>query len=134
MTAVALILGNLTAEHYEDEWVHAHPEVDTLREKIFCVEKEQYSKDYHDPEKRSIANSLQVEFKDGSKTADVEVEYPIGHRRRRQEAIPELEKKFLRNLNTRFAPKQVANIKRITLDEKTFLSTPVTDFVEAFAL
>jgi 2-methylcitrate dehydratase len=119
---------------YEDEFVHAHPEIDELREKMFCVEKEQYSKDYHDPEKRSIANSLQVEFKDGNKTADVEIEYPLGHRRRRQEAIPELEKKFLRNLNLRFASKQVANIKKITLNEAAFLNTSVIDFVEAFTL
>lgn len=75
-----------------------------------------------------------MEFKDGSKTDDVEVEYPIGHRRRRKEAIPLLQQKFLRNLNTRFSAKQVATIKKITLDEATFLNTPVPDFVRAFVL
>jgi len=134
MTAVALLFGNLTAEHYEDEFVDRHPEIDQLREKMFCVEKPQYSKDYLDPEKRSIANALQIEYLNGTKSEDVEVEYPIGHRRRRQEAIPLLQQKFLRNLHTRFAAKQVETIKKITLDEATFLNTSVIDFVQAFVL
>ncbi len=102
MTAVPLIFGNLVAEHYEDDFHAAHPIIDELREKMEVVEDERYSRDYYDPERRSIANAIQVFFKDGSATDKVEVEYPIGHRRRRAEGIPVLEEKFKRNLATVF--------------------------------
>ena len=102
MIAIGLINGDLKAEHYEDSYHHAHPEIDQLREKMVVEEEKQYSVDYLDPEKRSIANSLQIEFKDGSKTEKIDVEYPIGHRRRREEGIPVLWKKFAENLRTRF--------------------------------
>ncbi|HEY7221108.1 MAG TPA: bifunctional 2-methylcitrate dehydratase/aconitate hydratase, partial [Candidatus Binatia bacterium] len=97
MTAVGLIFGELTADHYEDN-IARDPRIDALRAKITCVEDPQYSRDYLDPQKRSIANAVQVFFKDGSRSEKVAVEYPIGHRRRRAEGMPLLIKKFETNL------------------------------------
>ncbi|MGD8556734.1 MAG: bifunctional 2-methylcitrate dehydratase/aconitate hydratase, partial [Chromatiales bacterium] len=91
MTAVPLIFGDLVAEHYEDDFHKAHPIIDELRDKMEIVEDERYTREYLEPDKRSIANAIQVFFKDGSSTEKVAVEYPIGHRRRRDEGIPVLE-------------------------------------------
>lgn len=133
MTAIALLFGNLTAEHYEDEFAQHHMKnIDSLREKMQCVENPQFSKDYLDPEKRSIANTLQIDFTDGSKTDAITVEYPIGHRRRRAEAKPVLERKFLSALGKRYAKKQISQISRIAFDQDLFASTSVIDFVELF--
>ena len=132
MTAIGLIFGNLTADHYEDA-VANDPRIDALRAKMACVEEPQYSKDYLDPEKRSIANALQVFFKDGSKTAQVAVEYPIGHRRRRAEGMPLLMKKFETNLASRFAPDQCQTILRLCSDTEKLDATPVNRFTEMFA-
>ena len=87
MVAVPFIFGRLTARDYEDE-IAADPRIDSLREKIVCVEDTGYSADYHDPEKRSIANAVTVEFNDGTVFDEVAVEYPVGHARRRVEGIP----------------------------------------------
>ena len=97
MAAIGLLKGNLVAEDYEDD-VAADPRVDKIRELMVVEEDARYSREYHEPDKRSIANAIQVFFKDGTKTEKVEVEYPIGHRRRRKEGIPILEEKFRRNL------------------------------------
>ena len=132
MTAIGLIFGDLTADHYEDA-VAKDPRIDALRAKMVCVEKPQYSKDYLDPEKRSIANAVQVFFKDGSKTEQVAVEYPIGHRRRRAEGMPLLMKKFETNLASRFAPDQCENILRLCTDAEKLDATPVDRFTEMFA-
>jgi 2-methylcitrate dehydratase len=101
MVAVPLIFGMLTAEHYEDESAR-DPRIDALRQTMQVIENPRFSQDYLDPEKRSIANAVQVFFNDGSATPRVEVEYPIGHRRRRAEALPLLWEKFERALATRF--------------------------------
>jgi 2-methylcitrate dehydratase len=101
MTSIGLLKGNLTAQDYEDT-VANDPRVDALREKMTCVEKPEYTKDYLDPDKRSIANAVQIFYKDGSSSEQVAVEYPIGHRRRRSEGIPELIKKFKINLKREF--------------------------------
>ncbi len=132
MTAIGLIFGNLTADHYEDA-VANDPRIDALRAKMVCVEEPQYSKDYLDPEKRSIANAVQVFFRDGSKTAQVAVEYPVGHRRRRAEGMPLLMKKFETNLASRFAPDQCQNILRLCSDAEKLDATPVNRFTEMFA-
>ncbi|MEA2659374.1 MAG: aconitate hydratase 2 / 2-methylisocitrate dehydratase [Candidatus Binatota bacterium] len=132
MTAIGLIFGNLTADHYEDA-VANDPRIDALRAKMACVEEPQYSKDYLDPEKRSITNAVQVFFKDGSKTAQVAVEYPVGHRRRRAEGMPLLMKKFETNLASRFAPDQCQNILRLCSDAEKLDATPVNRFTEMFA-
>jgi len=128
MTAVGLIFGGLTAEHYEDKTA-ADPRLDTLRDKMECVEDAQYSRDYLDPNKRSIANAVQVFFKDGAATEKVVVEYPLGHRRRRQEAIPLLEAKFKTNLARSFASHQANAILELCLDQERLEQTPVNEFM-----
>lgn len=114
MTAIGLIFGSLTADHYEDK-VAVDPRIDALRDKMVVSEDLTYSKDYLDPEKRSIANAVQVFFKDGSKTERVEVHYPIGHRRRREEGIPELIKKYRANMTERYGAKKTADIEQLCL-------------------
>ncbi|WP_428239960.1 2-methylcitrate dehydratase [Gynuella sp.] len=134
MTAVPLAFGDLVAEHYEDEFHNNHSIIDTLREKMEIVEDERYSREYHDPDKRSIANAMQVFFKDGSCTEKVEVEYPIGHRRRRAEGIPVLETKFKRNLATRFPVSRVNQIFELCKDSKTLNQTAVNEFMDLFVI
>jgi 2-methylcitrate dehydratase len=133
MVAIPMIYGRLTAADYEDDIAH-DPRVDALRDKMECVEEKQFSKDYLDPEKRSIANAIQVFFKDGSKTGEVVVEYPIGHRRRRAEGIPVLEAKFKTNLARRFALKQSRAILDLCQDQKKLEATPVNEFVDLFVV
>ncbi|HLX29217.1 MAG TPA: bifunctional 2-methylcitrate dehydratase/aconitate hydratase [Casimicrobiaceae bacterium] len=129
MVAVPLIFGHLVAADYEDD-VAADPRIDTLRERTVCVEDPQYSKDYLDPEKRSIANAITIEFDDGTKTPEVAVEYPIGHRRRRREGIPLLIEKFRVNLARRFAQKQQAAILGVALDRERLSAMAVNEFVD----
>ncbi len=117
MAAIGLIFGKLTAEHYEDK-VAADPRIDALREKMIVAEDKQFSIDYLDPEKRSIANAVQVFFRDGSCSRRIEVHYPIGHRRRRQEGIPELIKKFRGSLEIRYGAVVSASIERFCLQDK----------------
>ena len=131
MTAVGLIFGELTADHYEDT-IARDPRIDALRAKMICVEDPQYSQDYLDPQKRSIANAVQVFFKDGSSTEQVAVEYPIGHRRRRAEGMPLLVKKFETNLASRFAPAQCDAILRVCKDARTLDATHVDAFTDMF--
>ena len=133
MVAVPLIFGRLTAADYEDD-VAADPRIDNLREKIVCVEDKQFTKDYHDPEKRSIANALSVEFKDGKKLSEVVVEYPIGHKRRRQEGIPHLVEKFETNLARRFPEKQRKAILELCMEQKKLEQTPVNEFVDLMVI
>ncbi len=133
MAAIGLLKGNLTAADYEDDVAH-DPRVDHLRDKMICVENKSWSKDYLDPKKRSIANAIQVFFKDGSKTTNVTVEYPVGHRRRRKEGIPLLEAKFRTNLARRFPEKQRAAINALCQDQKKLEATPVHEFVDLFVI
>ncbi len=115
MTAVGLIYGQLTAGHYEDK-VAADPRIDALRDKMVVAEDKTFSADYLDAEKRSIANALQVFFKDGTRTDRIEVHYPIGHRRRRSEGIPELLKKYRASLASRFSNEQICSIEKACLE------------------
>ncbi len=133
MVAIGLIYGTLTADHYEDE-VATDPRIDALRKKMIVVESPQYSKDYLDPDKRSIANALQIRFKDGSATEKFAVEYPLGHRRRRKEGVPLLEEKFAHNLATRFPAKQVQAITELCLDGKRLEAMPVNEFMGMFVI
>jgi 2-methylcitrate dehydratase len=133
MAAIGLIKGNLTAADYEDDVAH-DPRVDQLRDKMECVENKQWSKDYLDPQKRSIANAIQVFFKDGSKTSNVVVEYPVGHRRRRKEGIPLLEAKFRTNLARKFPEKQRTAIYALCNDQKKLEATPVNEFVDLMVI
>ena len=131
MTAIGLLKGNLTAQDYEDE-VANDPRVDALREKMTCIEKPEYTKDYLDPDKRSIANAVQIFYKDGSSSEQVAVEYPIGHRRRRSEGIPELIKKFEINLKRQFDDNQAEKIMNLNLDIDFLQKTPVNEYVDLY--
>jgi len=130
MVAIPLIFGRLTAADYEEE-IAADPRIDALRNKIVCVEDPAFTADYHDPAKRSIANSLRVSFNDGSVLEET-VEYPIGHKRRRADGIPLLEAKFQRNLARRFPPSQQAAILEASSDLAALEAMPVNAFVDLF--
>ncbi|MHA7808351.1 MAG: 2-methylcitrate dehydratase [Marinobacter adhaerens] len=133
MTAVPLIFGSLKAEHYEDDFHEANPIIDSVRKKMEVVEDERYTREYLEPDKRSIANAVQVFFRDGSSTERVVVEYPLGHRRRREEGIPELEEKFRRNLATRFSSQRCSKILGLCLDQSALEKIAVEEFVALFA-
>ena len=133
MVAVPLIFGRLTAADYEDA-VASDPRIDALREKIDCVEDPQFTKDYHDPDRRSIANGLTIEFKDGRKLAETVVEYPIGHKRRRKDGMPILVDKFRINLARRFPPKQQKAILSLCMDAGRLEQTPVREFVDLMVI
>jgi 2-methylcitrate dehydratase len=127
---VPLLFGTLVAEQYDDAFHTAHPQIDVLRDRMEIVEDKGYSADYHAPDKRSIANAIQVFFKDGSSTDQVAVEYPIGHRRRRAEGIPLLEQKFKANLATRFPVGRVSEIFALCKDADRLKKTPVHRFMD----
>ena len=131
MTAIGLLKGDLVAEDYEDD-VASDPRVDQLREKMFIEEDNRYSKEYLEADKRSIANSIQIFFKDGSSTEKIEVEYPIGHRRRREQGIPLLVEKFERNLATQFSDQRCQEILSLCLDQGTLETTSVPEFMNLF--
>ncbi len=133
MTAVPLLFGRLTAADYEDE-VARDPRIDALRAKISCEEEKRFTRDYHDPAKRSIANALTVEFRDGTVLKEVVCEYPIGHKRRRKEGMPLLVEKFRRNLARRFPQKQQNAILSMCLDQDRLSATPVNEFVDKLAI
>jgi len=132
MVAVPLIFGHLTASDYEDSFA-ADPRIDALREKMDCSEEPAYTADYHDPEKRSIANSLTLSLTDGSTLTET-VEYPLGHRRRRSEGIPLLEEKFRTNLGRRFAPQRQQAILEASLNQQPLERMPVHQYVDLYAL
>jgi 2-methylcitrate dehydratase len=131
MVAVPLLFGRLTAADYE-VGVAADPRIDMLREKIVCVEDPQFTRDYYDPDKRSIANALTVVMNDGTTLDEVVVEYPVGHKRRRAEGIPLLEAKFRANLARRFDKKQQNAILEVSLDQAVLEATPVHEYVDLY--
>ncbi len=131
MVAAGLIFGDLKAEYYQDEFAK-DPRIDNLREKMIVQEDLQFSKDYLDANKRSIANSIQIYFKDGSKTDKITVEYPIGHLRRREEGIPLLIKKFENNMTTHYSGAEVQQLKELFLNQDALEKMPVNEFIEKF--
>ncbi|WP_155891552.1 2-methylcitrate dehydratase [Heyndrickxia acidiproducens] len=133
ITAVGLLKGDITADDYEDE-AAGDPRIDALRDKMTVVENKKYSIDYLDPNKRSIANAVQVFFKDGTSTEKVEVEYPLGHRFRREEAIPKIVLKFSNNLATHYPAKQRERIETACLQPNRLENMKVNEFVEQFTL
>ena len=134
MVAVPLALGDLIAEHYEDSFHAALPIIDELRAKIEVHEDPRYSREYLEAGKRSIANALQVFFKDGSSTEKIEVEYPIGHRRRRAEGMPVLVQKFLHNLRTRFPEQRSQQIMALCQDQEMLAKHSVNGFLDLFTI
>ena len=133
MIAIGLIHGDLIAEHYEDN-VASDPRIDELREKMTIKEDKRYTDEYLEADKRSIANKVQIFFNDGSSTDAIEVEYPIGHKRRREEGIPVLEKKFESNLSKIFDDEKVEIILSKCLDQNKLESMSVIDFQELFSV
>ena len=133
MVAVPFIFGRLTARDYEED-IAADPRIDALREKIVCVEDPGYTADYHNPEKRSIANAITVEFRDGTVFEEVAVEYPIGHARRRAEGIPLLIEKYKTNLARIYDADQQKKIIDLCLDYDKLSATPVNEFMDLMAL
>jgi 2-methylcitrate dehydratase len=133
MIAVPLLYGRLTAADYEDA-VAADPRIDALRGKMVCVEDARFTQDYHDPEKRSIANALTVEFNDGSRFDEVVVEYPIGHKRRREDGMPLLVEKFRINLARRFPLRQQRAILEVSLDQARLEAMPVNEYVDLYVI
>jgi 2-methylcitrate dehydratase len=134
MTAVPLAFGNLVAEDYEDDFHKAHPIIDQLREKMEVIEEPRYTREYLEADKRSIANALQIFFRDGTSTEKVEVEYPVGHRRRRAEGIPLLEEKFRSNLATRFPAARVEKIFALCKDQQALEAMPVNEFMDLLVI
>jgi 2-methylcitrate dehydratase len=132
MIAIPLLFGRLVASDYEDQ-VASDPRIDALRERMETIEVPQFTADYHDPERRSIANSLRMELADGTVWEET-VEYPIGHRRRRKEGIPLLEAKFKTNLARRFTPKQQQEILSVSLNQRALEAMPVDEYVELYVI
>ncbi len=132
MIAVPLIFGRLTASDYEDK-VAGDARIDSLRAKVECVEEPQFTRDYHDPEKRSIANSLRIEMADGAVLEET-VEYPIGHKRRRKEGMPLLIEKFKRNLARRFGEEQQRRILEASLDRERLEKMAVSEYVDLYVV
>ncbi|MFA5597115.1 MAG: bifunctional 2-methylcitrate dehydratase/aconitate hydratase, partial [Pusillimonas sp.] len=133
MVAVPLLYGRLTAGDYEDS-IAADPRIDALRDKIVCVEDTAFTADYHDPEKRSIANALTVELNDGTVLDEVVCEYPIGHKRRRTDGIPLLEAKFRTNLARQLPEKNQQQILAVSLDQARLEAMPVHEYVDLYVL
>ena len=133
MVAVPMILGRLTAADYEDG-IASDQRIDALRAKMECIEDKQFTLDYHDPDKRSIANGITVEFADGTKLKEVVVEYPIGHKRRRKDGIPLLVDKFKINLARRFPAKQQKAILDASLDQRKLEAMPVNEYVDLYVI
>jgi len=133
MVAVPLIFGRLTADDYVDA-IAADPRIDALRGKMTVKENPQFTKDYFDPDKRYIGNSVQIFFKDGSKTEKVSIDYPIGHRKRRAEGIPVLIRKVEGALGGHLPSRQVARILEIVGDPKRLDALAMPAFMDLFAL
>lgn len=131
MVAIGLLKGDLTADDYTDK-AAKDPRIDKLRDKMVVQEDKRYSTEYHEPEKRSIANAVQVFFKDGSKTEKVEIEYPVGHRRRRKEGIPLLKAKARANLATQFPKARVEKIMALFENQAKLEKMKARDFMKLF--
>ena len=133
MVAIGLLKGNLVAEDYEDD-VAADPRIDKLRSKMKISEDKRYSAEYHEADKRSIANKIQIHFNDGSSTEAIEVEYPIGHKRRREEGIPVLEEKFRRNLELTFTKEKADEIFNLCVNKDDLEQMSIIDFQQMLSL
>lgn len=134
MVAVALLNGNLIADYYENEYAAKNPIIDQLRDKMIVEEDPQFTKDYLDPNKRSIANAVQIFFNDGTCTEKVIIEYPIGHRRRREEGLPLLYQKFEKSIRTLYPPDVVQNMLALFHDQDALENTPVNELMDMFSV
>jgi 2-methylcitrate dehydratase len=128
MVAIPLLFGRLAAADYEDR-IANDPRVDALRAKMQVRENATFTQEYYDPNKRYIGNAVQVFFKDGSASQRVQVDFPIGHRKRREEGMPVLVKKFEASVAAHFGPKQAESIKAMFADRAALAAMPVSEFV-----
>ena len=133
MVAVPLAFGRLTAADYEDDIANL-PIIDQLRDKMTVQENPQFTQDYFDPDKRAIGNSVQVIFNDGSSTEKITVDYPIGHRNRRKEGIPELMKKFKQAVQEHYSSQQAENILNTVHHQKKLATMSVNSFMDMLHL
>lgn len=133
MVAAGLIFGDLKADYYEDKFAN-DPRIDALRKKMVVQEEPQFTKDYLDPEKRSIANAMQIFFNDDSHTKKIQVEYPVGHKRRRDEGIPLLIKKFENNMATQFSDQKIQEFTKLFSDQEKLEKMAVNEFMELFVI
>jgi 2-methylcitrate dehydratase len=133
MVAVPMIFGELKAESYEDS-VAADPRIDALRDKMEVRENEAFTRDYFDPEKRGIGNAIEVFFNDGSSTERVQIDYPVGHRRRREEGIPLLMEKFQAALGKHYGPERVSAIQAAVGSQESLERLSVSEFVDAWVV
>lgn len=134
MVAVVLAFGDLKAEHYESSFHRDNPILDQLRSKMIVEEDLRYSKEYHEADKRSIANAVQVFFTDGTHTNKIEVEYPLGHKKRREEGYPVLENKFAHNIRRHYSEEHSQKIESLFQDEETLFEMSVKDFMNHLVL
>lgn len=132
MIAIGLIYGELTAAYYEDD-VAKDPCIDQLREKMEVIEEPRFTQEYLDPDKRSIGNAIQIFFTDGSSTEEISIDYPVGHRRRRDEGIPLLMEKFQKSVNSHFDKKQAEKITALCNDARKLDAMPVDKFMQTLA-
>jgi len=130
--AVSLLNGDLKTEYYADGYHDCHPEIDYLMSRMIVKEDEQYSKDYLDPDKRAISNSVQLIFEDGQESEKIEVEYPIGHKFRRSEAIPVIDRKFENNLSSHLGEDKIRQIKNNFEDTDSLMKMNICDFMHEF--
>ncbi|WP_272520638.1 bifunctional 2-methylcitrate dehydratase/aconitate hydratase [Providencia sp. PROV223] len=133
MVAIPLIFGRLTAADYEDN-IAKDARIDALRAKMYCTEDAQFTRDYHDPEKRSISNGLTITLKDGQVLDEVVIEYPVGHKRRRKEGMPLLLNKFRINLARQFPEAQQIRILKASLDKPMLEKMPVNEYLDLFVI
>lgn len=124
IAAIGLLYGDLTAEHYEND-IAQNPQIDLLRHKMQVIESPEFSRNYLDPDKRSIGNAIQVFFNDGSFTQEIAIEYPIGHRKRRDEGMPILMQKFTRSVSQHFDPEQAEKIIALAKNKEKLAHTPI---------
>ncbi|BDH45841.1 2-methylcitrate dehydratase [Salmonella enterica subsp. enterica serovar Choleraesuis] len=133
MVAVPLLFGRLTAADYEDN-IAVDPRIDALRARIQCVEALEFTAAYHDPQQRAITNALTITFSDGSRLPELRIDYPLGHARRRQEALPKLWEKFTTNLARQYAPVQQQRIVEASGDRQQLSAMPVSDYLDLFVI
>ncbi|MEX6231020.1 bifunctional 2-methylcitrate dehydratase/aconitate hydratase [Providencia hangzhouensis] len=133
MVAIPLIFGRLTAADYDDN-IAKDERIDALRAKMHCTEDAQFTRDYHDPEKRSISNGLTITLKDGQVLDEVVIEYPVGHKRRRKEGMPLLLNKFRINLARQFPEAQQIRILKASLDKPMLEKMPVNEYMDLFVI
>lgn len=131
--AIGLIFGELKAEHYEDD-IAGNPLIDALRGKMHVTENKQFSQDYLDPSKRAIANAIQIHFKDGTASEPIHIDFPIGHRRRREEGIPLLLQKFEKSIHHFYSSEQADRILSCCLDQTACLRQPISQWHSLFSL